>query len=458
MRTKTYLAIACALLLVPACSNSKSESAPSEPDKSTAAESEEHSPTNGEWCAGHGVPESYCTKCHPELVSKFKEKGDWCAEHGFPESACPKCNPMEPPQEAAATSAVEPGTVIRFRQEAHEEVAGVETVRARKAAFDLSIETPARVEFDKNNLADIRSPVEGIVRDVAVDLGQEVEEGDRLFVLESTKVGELQSRVRAARQQVKTARANLDRQKKLAAKEISSKRDLELAEQEFEAASSKLEAAKSALQVVGASQSGSSGRFVVRAPIDGTVVRRPAVVGTLATAQNSLATVADVSRMWVFLEVPERDAALVSVGDKVTVKVDRPHETKLTGEATWIASEVDRSSRTVTVRAEVPNEEGTLRAHQYATGQVHVESPEQAVVVPRDAVQRYEGESVVFVRTGKGVYAPKPVRIGRSQGDAVQVIGDLRPGAPVVTTGAFLLKTELSRDAIGAGCCEVGGE
>jgi cobalt-zinc-cadmium efflux system membrane fusion protein len=62
---------------------------------------------------------------------------------------------------------------------------------------------------------------------------------------------------------------------------------------------------------------------------------------------------------------------------------------------------------------------------------------------------------VVFVRTGDGLYEPRQVEIGRANGSLVQVIGSIRPGSSVVTDGAFLLKTELSKENIGAGCCEV---
>ena len=54
-----------------------------------------------DWCGGHALPESMCTKCNPELKAKFEAKGDWCATHGFPESACPVCNPMKAPQRAS---------------------------------------------------------------------------------------------------------------------------------------------------------------------------------------------------------------------------------------------------------------------------------------------------------------------------------------------------------------------
>lgn len=56
-----------------------------------------------DWCVGHDVPESMCTKCHKVLIARYKEVGDYCEEHAFPESVCPICNPLAAPNDAPAT-------------------------------------------------------------------------------------------------------------------------------------------------------------------------------------------------------------------------------------------------------------------------------------------------------------------------------------------------------------------
>ncbi|WP_197041296.1 hypothetical protein [Chondromyces apiculatus] len=57
-----------------------------------------------DWCGEHGVPESQCSRCNPELIPAFKATGDWCEEHALPESQCLKCNPtlkiVRPPKGA----------------------------------------------------------------------------------------------------------------------------------------------------------------------------------------------------------------------------------------------------------------------------------------------------------------------------------------------------------------------
>jgi cobalt-zinc-cadmium efflux system membrane fusion protein len=322
-------------------------------------------------------------------------------------------------------------------------------------ALDIGVECTARLDFDRNAMADIRAPIPGVVKEVLVDLGEQVDAGAELFVLESHRVGDLQGQLRAARRRVEVARKNAARERRLHESQVSSARDVELANQELEEAQAELGSLESGLQIAGASASGHSGRYTLRAPKSGTVVRRPATVGTFASEDISLATVADTSTIWAFLEIRESDASSVQLGQHVTVEVDGLLGRIFSGEITWIAAEVDPRTRTVTARAEVPNPIGLLRAHQFARATIGVAAAENQVAVPREAIQRLGEQTVVFLRTGDGLYEPRQVEIGRTDGNLVQVIGSIRPGSSVVTGGAFLLKTELSKENIGAGCCEV---
>jgi len=421
-----------------------------------------------DWCAGCGLPESMCTVCSPSLIPKFQAAGDWCEEHGFPESVCPVCNPMRAPDDpinqhavqAAATpttttSVAPSGTVIRLGSVAIERAAGIETVPATTGSLGLEVSCTARIDFDRNATADVRSPVQGIVRSIAVDLGQQVKAGEGLFTLESADVGDLQARRGASVERVEAARADLERQEALFADAVTSQRRVELARQEFEGAEAELRAVDQSLRLSGAKQGASNGRFTVVAPLSGSIVRRPALIGTYAGAADSLATVADTSVMWALLDVPEWDAAVIRTGQPVEVQVDGVVGQTFAGTVTWIASEVDPRTRAVTARAEIDNPDGVLRSGQFAHATVEVALPQDSATVPLEAVQRVEDEEVVFVRVGDGVFEPRTVQTERSDGQRVQVSGAIRDGEAVVTTGAFLLRTELMRESIGAGCCEV---
>jgi cobalt-zinc-cadmium efflux system membrane fusion protein len=413
-----------------------------------------------DWCRGHGLPESQCTKCNPKLVARYKKSGDWCAGHGFPESVCPLCHPMLPPRGVAAPSkdgAIDRNTRVRLASPAVAAAAGLRVVAAKRASLAIGIDCTARIAFDNNRVADIRAPVPGIVRVVKVDLGQQVKARAPLFVLESARVGDLQGRLPAAKQRVAIARSNLARKRKLAKQQIATPRQVEIAQRELAAAQAQLRSVSAGLRIAGARGGRAIGRYTIRSPIAGSVVRRAAIVGTFATARTSLAMIADTTKMWAMLEIRETDAALVRVGQKAHLRVDGlPPGTHLDGRITWISAEVNAHTHTVDARAVVDNAKGMLRAGLFAHATINVATQRDAVAVPRAAVQRIGGKRYVFIEERPSVYRPVSVELGRSGRGLIEVRGALKIGARVVTDGAFLLRTELSKHKIGAGCCEVG--
>src|SRR5262249_16447639 len=120
------------------------------------------------------------------------------------------------------------------------------------------------------------------------------------------------------------------------------------------------------------------------------------------------------------------------------------------GEIEWISTEVDEKTRTVKMHAHVLNPGGLLRANSFGTGQVLVRVKPEAVAVPQEAVQADGKAHYVFVRADEVTFQPRRVRPGLRHGGFVEVKGDLRPGAAVVTTGSHVLKTEVLKSKIGA--------
>jgi cobalt-zinc-cadmium efflux system membrane fusion protein len=402
-----------------------------------------------DWCPGHGLPESKCTKCQPHLIEVFKAKGDWCAGHGFPESVCPLCNPVEPP-EGFKTAAIET-RVVRLGSPAIAKAADFKVVRARTGQRKEHLECAARITFDADRVADVRALVPGLVRRVRVKLGQQVAAGAPLFDLESAQVSRAQASVQAAKQRLLTAEANLARQQELRQSGIASARQIELAQQERNAAQTQMHGVEAALRMAGAQKSTPSGRYTLRAPIAGVVVRRPAIIGILATEDVSLATIADSSKMWALCDLPESQAGALSLGASMTVRAGGE---SLSGPVDWIAAEVDPMKRTVSARAVLNNPDGKLRANEFVYAHIAVGRQEKSVMVPRASVQRVEESEVVFVRLSDNRFAPKVVT-RQGEGDWVAVEGAVKAGDEVVTTGAVLLRTEIMPGSIGAGCCEV---
>ena len=409
-----------------------------------------------DWCKEHGVPESKCTRCKPRLVAKFVAAGDYCREHGYPASVCPLCHPElveaageKPPAFPA------PGTRVRLASLQTVRDAGIQTRAVGAAKVARTLEVVGQLDFDQNRLAQLSARGEAVVVEVKVDVGDEVKQGQPLVVLASSAVGAEQGRLAAARARLETARAALAREEELSRSGLSPRKNVEEAQREVAAARGEHDAARASLGAAGASLEAGGGRAVLRAPFAGTVVARDAVAGRTAGAGQVLVQVADLSTMWAQLEVPEAEAGLVRPGQTVRIVLEGVPGAPREGTISRVSASVDPASRTVKARVELPNRDRTLKAGVFLRAQLRVAAEHGALLLPRDAVQRAESRTLVFVRRGETVFEPVAVQTGEAHGDLVEVRSGLEAGAEVVTTGAFLLKTEIVKESIGAGCCDL---
>jgi cobalt-zinc-cadmium efflux system membrane fusion protein len=178
------------------------------------------------------------------------------------------------------------------------------------------------------------------------------------------------------------------------------------------------------------------------------------VVGEAIESLSELIIVCDLSTLWVNCSVFEKDLARLDVGQPVLFRVPDLVPAEFTGKVIRIDTEVNDRTRTVQVRAEVGNAGGLLRAHMFGSGEIQLDGPRTSLLVPREAVHRHGQSSVVFARKQPDRYEPHRVVVGEAIGDVLELAWtDLEPGDQVVTTGGFLLETEIQKGSIGAGCC-----
>ncbi len=412
-----------------------------------------------DWCREHAVPESKCTKCKPALVAKFIEAGDYCREHGYPQSVCPFCHPELARAIGASPPAFPtPGTRVRLASAQTARDAGIETQRAETSAVAPTLEVVGRLAFDHNRHAQLATPADSMILEVSVDVGDDVRASQAVATLASSNVGADQARLAAARARIDTARAALEREQRLVERGVAARKHAEAAQSELATAQAEHDAARSSLAAAGAGSGGAGGRYVLTAPFAGTVVSRDAVAGRSASAGQVLMEIADLSTMWALLEIPESEAASVHPGLPVEIVLEGARAKPLTGTIARVGASVDPSSRTVVARVELANDGRRLKAGAFVRARIAL-GPEGAVLlVPAGAIQRAENRSVAFVERVEGVYEPVVVEIGRTHGGSVEIVSGLTAGDTVVTTGAFLLKTEVSKESIGAGCCETGAD
>ncbi len=427
-------------------------------------------------CAEHGVPESLCTICSPQLAQTIPT----CTEHGLPPAFCPRCA-----QSRALRGAGDPGSVagvplllprgaesvtlcrlnlplVKLASPRTAEDAGIEVAPVESRMLDRKVTCNGVADYQQNRFAPVRPRVEGIVREVLVDVGTRVQRGDVLAVVDSATLGEAKADYLSAVALLELAEKNLGRLAGLAARQIVPGKTLIEAETRFTEARVNVSRARQRLENLGLSPSDievleksqdTSSLLQITAPLQGVVVRRQVAPGEAVEPTSELFAVANLDTMWVHLQLYEDDAQKVRNGQPVTFIVDNATRDAFSGKVTWVSSEVNVQTRTIQVRAEVNNRQGLLRAGMYGTGVIQIEPPSPTQVIPKLAVQWHEGAPVVFVKKGADLFEPRRICVGRKEDSFWEVTAGVKLGELVATTGSFLLKTELKKGAIGAGCC-----
>jgi cobalt-zinc-cadmium efflux system membrane fusion protein len=124
------------------------------------------------------------------------------------------------------------------------------------------------------------------------------------------------------------------------------------------------------------------------------------------------------------------------------------------GTVDLVSPVMDEASRTIRLRIAVANPRGRLFAGMFADVKVFLPGAEEALALPRNAVLEDAGRSFVFIHHHGDYYVRRPVEPGRSWGDRVEVLQGLKGGETVVADGSFLLKSDVLRSKMGAGCAD----
>jgi cobalt-zinc-cadmium efflux system membrane fusion protein len=427
----------------------------------------------GDWCGGHGVPESECTRCNPQLIPQFRARGDWCGEHAIPESQCTICHPEllgqgvaptpapagpaqspgENPGSDGGTAAAEPLPTVRLASPAIAAQVGIETVTATSRAMTEELVVPLRIAMDPARIARVSARADGLIRAVAVQLGARVRAGDRLVTLESATAAATRAEASAAQVRVANAARAHARALRALDEHVTSPAEVERAHNELAAARADLQSHRAASALVG---QGGGALVHLLAPRDGIVIARNAAEGQHARGDEALLEIADLSSLWGILEVPDVEAPRLREGLPVTVEIDGRSAT-IAATLVWLSPTIDPRTRTVQARVTLPNGTHELRANAFGRARIAVTRSQAGVVVPVDALHAVRGREVVFVQRSTVLFEPHAVRVAARGAREVLLADAQLAGARVVTTGGFQLKTELLRDAIGAGCCDDEG-
>jgi cobalt-zinc-cadmium efflux system membrane fusion protein len=346
----------------------------------------------------------------------------------------------------------------------------VKTASVSKRRVEAPIVLTGEVRFDERQVAHLSPRIEGTVRKVHATLGERVRRGQPIVELDSVQLGEAESDYLAAQAALRLARSSFERQEQLRKEQISSEKEYLSARQEHEAAQIHARSTQEKLARLGVSQGdverlasasrgAGDGALVVRAPADGIVLEMHAVPGELVKPDESIVTVGDVSSVWVWADLHEDQLGRVLDAQRARrlraeIAVKAFPDASFPGAVDFVGPTMDERTRTVKVRVAAANPEGKLRAGMFAAVRIFLPGQEEALAVPRAALLSDEGRSFVFVHHRGDYWVRRPVQGGRRWLDWIEVKSGLAGAETLAADGAFLLKSDVLRSKMGAGCAD----
>lgn len=333
--------------------------------------------------------------------------------------------------------------------------AGIKMETLQAQALKESISVTATIRPNQDRIARIAPRVEGRVASVAVSLGDAVRVGQPLATLDSLFLGEASMALIQAQSAHRLAEADFKRAEALNAEEIIPQREYLRAKSEHERAEVALRAAEDKLRLLGVSPK-AGGRvestFSVVAPFAGKVIEKKATVGQLSNPSEPLFTVADLSKVWIEANLNEIQLTKVRPGANATVTVTAYPGERFAGRVTYIASVLDKDSRTLPARIEVSNKDGRLKPEMFATATIDTNGATQiqkgdALTVPDEAIVLLQGQPTVFVFEHGG-FEPRAIERGEKIEGRTVIKSGLVAGDQIVAAGTYALKARLLKSQI----------
>ncbi len=336
---------------------------------------------------------------------------------------------------------------------------GITLETSREGSLDQYIELPGEIVLNSDRLAHVIPRVAGIVREARKTVGETVETGELMAVLESRELADAKAAFLSSIEREKLAQANFERAERLWQKKVSSEQEHLDSRQALAEARINKNSAEQQLHALGFSDTqlnelprhpdATYTRFEIRAPFGGTIIERHLTLGENVSADANIFTIADLSSVWVDINIYQKD--LVSVHKGQTVVIETGHGIpSVSGKIAWISPLVGETTRTAKARVILPNPGSDLRPGLFVTARVSVGGTAAGIVVPKSALQTFEGRTVLFIRTDKG-FEPQPIEIGRQNATHVEILSGIKAGQTYVSQGAFTLKAQISKGAFGDG-------
>jgi cobalt-zinc-cadmium efflux system membrane fusion protein len=398
---------------------------------------------------------------HGEKKSDLDRSIDelWSAkcEHGILQYTCDECR-----YELGAAK-LSPTVIAE-----NEKPGLIKTTLVGTQPFSKILPLTGEVQLNETKTVHVSSPLPGIVRRTMVNIGQKVSADDVLFEIDSPEVAEAKADYLKKMAVLQLARKTAEREANLFAKKISAEVEMQeaktrQAEAEIELANTRTRLTRAGLsskeiELLGNSATNTmTGVIAVRAPRNGTVLEGHVNSGEYVESGKELFVLSDLSEVWVWANLKESDALTLNPSSsKIPAEVTAQGSggKKYQGTLDVISGMMHEQTRTVRARITVSNAEGLLRPGMFVNVKLLLPGGENVVAVPKVSVLADEGRTFVFVLKEGDYWIRRPVTLGETIGDQVIIRNGLTSGQKIIADGSFLLKSDVLRKKMGAGCAD----
>ena len=295
-----------------------------------------------------------------------------------------------------------------------------------------TLRTVGRLAFDETKISHVHTKIEGWIEDVYVDFtGKLVEKGQPLLTIYSPDLLQTQQEYLLAIRGRRELAESSFREASAGAESLyeSARRRLELWDISDE-------------QIKDIERTGKPKKSLpLYAPAGGFVLTRNAFPKQRVMPDSDLYTIADLSTVWVVADIYEYEAPEVMLGQRANVTLTYFPGRTFTGKITYIYPQVDPTTRTLKVRIEIPNPNYLLKPDMFANVELKIDYGKK-LIVPQEAVLDSGSEQTVYVALDGGYFQPRKVQLGPKVDNRYVVLGGLKAGERIVTSGNFLVDSE----------------
>ena len=301
---------------------------------------------------------------------------------------------------------------------------------------------------------DVAPRTAGRLLSVNVQLGDSVRRGQVMAKVEDREIVE-QVRAAEASQEVakatirqrdadlKVAELNFERSKNLFGRQLLAKQALDDAESRYMASVAQLDLSKAQLSQNDARLQElqfNLNNTIITSPVDGFVGRRNVDPGAMVNTNTAIASVVDISRLKLVVNVVEKDLRMVTAGDTGIVEVDAYPGEKFNGRIARVAPVLDPATRTASIEIEIPNSDKRLKPGMYARISLTVEERKNTLVAAKNAVIDFENKRGVWMPNEERRAQFVPVTLGIEGPEQIEILAGLKEGDRFVTTGAAAVR------------------